>query len=132
MKWKKQDRVTKSTTVEGLALLRIGTLRVPRTPKLVGNHTINDQVEAIRRAAEADGVDLVQTIGLWDDEYSVDFPIPEAVFQTARFHGLTRVYVVDRRCLAMTAAELPHVETYCQQLLDTGIEMVEAPIEEPL
>jgi hypothetical protein len=67
MKWKKQDRVTKSTTVEGLALLRIGTLRVPRTPKLVGNHTINDQVEAIRRAAEADGVDLVQTIGLWDD-----------------------------------------------------------------
>jgi hypothetical protein len=132
MKRNKQDRVARSTNAEGLALLRIGTLRLPRTPKFVGNHTINDQVQAIRRAAEADGVDLVQTIGLWDDEYSADFPIPEAVFQTARFHGLTKVYMVDRRCLCFTAAELPHVETYCQQLLDAGIEVVEAPIEEPL
>ena len=117
---------------EGLALLRIGTLRVPRSPKFVGFNNIADQVAAVRRAAEADGVDLVQTIALWDSEYADDFTIPEAVFQTARYHGATKVYMVDRRCLCLTEADLPAVEQYCTRLRSCGIAVVEAPIEEPL
>lgn len=132
MKRNIRKRAERSDTARGLALLRTRRDTHPRSAKFLGFRSIADQARAVRLAAEADNVDLVQGVVLTDDEYSADLTIVEVIFQTARMHGLTKVYMVDRRCLCLSEADLTAVERYCTHLRDCGIDVVEAPIEEPL
>ncbi|MEP9385210.1 hypothetical protein [Nocardioides sp. KR10-350] len=119
---------------DSLFLVRTRSATETNAPDFLGGQPLEDQEATVERALTAAKIEDLQGLLLSNDQKEKVWEgrsIPVAIVEMARFHGLTRLYVVDRRHLCWTEVELPLADEYVKWLNDQGLDVIEAaPIRE--